>query len=146
MAKLTKQEVNALASKAVREIQKKMQVKETKMLAEYEPSAVYKKTAELLENIMHRNKQMKVLSEEKSKMLDECRSESYKLYGKNMWIDYDVQNYSTIDNILNGIKRAELKVEGCPSVDEIKDEIVIASIDDDFDAASCIESIVSKFI
>lgn len=146
MAKLTKQEVNALAAKAYREIIKKLEDKRKDLFKNYTPSATYTKMHDLLEKIMYRNIQMKVLIDETNELKDSFREIYRKEFGINRWINLDVSKNSEIDNILNDVKNLELDIEDEPTFESLKDEIVIASMGDDSDANTLIEKIVSKFI
>ena len=49
------------------------------------------------------------------------------------------------DKVLNRILSDECKLPSVPSVDELKDEVTIAAIDDSFNTSSYIESQIAKF-
>lgn len=145
MAKLTKQEVNALAAKAHREIEKKLEDVKNQLLEDYTPSNNYTKISTLLNDIFYRNKQIKTLQKEISSIF----SEAYDLYktvtGCHL-CPSSINSYKEIDYLLNNIKLEEITVKSCPSIDEVKEDIIIASIDNDFDANQCIKDIVANYI
>lgn len=144
MAKLTKQEVNALAAKAHREIEKNLKDIKNKLLEDYTPSTNYTKISTLLNDILYRNKQIKTLQKEVSSLF----SEVYDLYEivTGCRIYSSIDSYKDIDRLLNNIKLEETTVKSCPSIDEVKENIIIASIDNDFDAQECIKNIVTNYI
>ena len=144
MAKLTKQEVNALAAKAYREINKRRDESRNELLKNYVPSANYKKMQKLLEDILYRNKEITKLQKENSELYDQF----YDLYDKvtGSKICYiTISNYSDVDTILHKIKEKEIGVAPYPVIDEIKEEIIISSIDEEFDATECINKIISLY-
>jgi Zn-dependent M32 family carboxypeptidase len=144
MAKLTKQEVNALAAKACREINKRRDASRNELLKNYVPSANYDKVQSLLEDILYRSKEIAKLQKENSKLYDQF----YDLYDKitGSKICYmSISNYSDVDTILHRIKEKEIGVAPYPVIDEIKEEIIISSIDKEFDATECINKIISLY-
>lgn len=144
MAKLTKQEVNALAAKAYREINKRRDESRNELLKNYVPSANYDKVQSLLEDILYRSKEIAKLQKENSKLYDQF----YDLYDKitGSKICYiTISNYSDVDTILHRIKEKEIGVAPHPVIDEIKEEIIISSIDEAFDATECINKIISLY-
>lgn len=144
MTKLNKQEVNALAAKALREIEQKIEDKRREKLKDYEPSTFYIKMKNLLEKIMYRNIQINTLEEEISELENECSSEFNKVFGRG-WRNFSVSNHDGIDAYLDAIKEHEINVDKVPNIEILKEEIVIAAIDESFNVESCINNLVEKF-
>lgn len=145
MAKLTKQEVNALAAKACREINKKRDESRNELLKNYVPSANYKKMQTILEDILYRNKEIAKLQKENSELYGKFYDLHETITGKRTCY-VSIDNYSGIDHILQIIKEKEIGVTPHPDIDEIKEEIIISSIDESFDANQCIKDIVANYI
>lgn len=145
MAKLTKQEVNALAAKACREINKRREESRNELLKNYVPSANYKKMQKLLEDILYRSKEITKLQKENSELYNKFYDLHETIMGQRTCY-LSIDNFSRIDHILQIIKEKEIGVTPHPDIDEIKEEIIISSIDESFDANQCIKDIVSNYI
>jgi Zn-dependent M32 family carboxypeptidase len=144
MAKLTKQEVNALAAKACREISKRRDESRNELLKNYVPSANYKKMQKLLEDILYRNKEIAKLQKENAELYNKFYDLYDKITGSKVCY-MSISNYSDVDTILHRIKEREIGVAPYPVIDEIKEEIIISSIDEEFDATECINKIISLY-
>lgn len=135
MAKLNKQEVNAVASKLHRELSKAAKEMRNQAMLHYVPSETYSKVKELLES--------------RDSIEDKCSQLSQQLKSIRDEIDkvcsFHVYSTDSKDKILKRIRSSECKLPSVPSVDELKDEVTIAAIDDSFNTSSYIESQVIKF-
>lgn len=144
MAKLSKQEINALASKAHREINQKLDEVKNKLLEEYVPSPTYKNIQTVLEDILYRSKEVNKLNKEIQVLYDKFYNLSKSIFGNKIYGNID--SYEIIDALLKKVKENEIEVILYPSIDEIKEDIIIASIDEEFNANQCIKDITLKYI
>lgn len=135
MAKLNKQEVSAVANKLHRELSKAAEEMRNQAMLHYVPSETYSKVKELLEKRDSIETKYSQLSEQ----LESVRNELNKVSPVYVY-DGDLK-----DKVLNRILSSECKLPRVPSVDELKDEVTIAAIDDSFDTSLYIESQVIKF-
>lgn len=135
MAKLNKQEVCAVASKLHRELSKAAEEIRKQAMEHYVPSETYSKVKELLE------KRDSIEAEycRTYQQLEEVRKEL------NEVSPFYVYNDDFKEKILERILSNECKLPNVPSVDELKDEVTIAAIDDSFNTSSYIESQIEKF-
>ena len=135
MAKLNKQEVAAVASKLHRELLKVAEEKRKQVMEHYVPSETYSKVKELLEKrdslqaeIEQRAVQLKKINKEVSDVSP-----------------FFIYSNDSKEEILNRILSDECKVPTVPSIEDLKDEVTIAAIDDSFDTLSFIENQIAKF-
>ena len=135
MAKLNKQEVNAVASKLHRELNKAAEEMRNQAMLHYVPSETYSKVKELLE----KRDSIEAKYSQLSQQLENVRNEL------NEVSPFYVYSTDSKDKILKRILSDECKLPSIPSVDELKDEVTIAAIDDSFNTSSYIESQVIKF-
>ena len=135
MAKLNKQEVNAVASKLHRELSKAAEEMRNQAILHYVPSETYSKVKELLE----RRDSIEDKCSQLSQQLESVRDEIDKV------CSFYVYSTDSKDEVLNRILSSECKLPSVPSVDELKDEVTIAAIDNSFDTSSYIESQITKF-
>ena len=143
MAKLSKQEINALASKAHREINQKLDEVKNKLLEEYIPSSTYKNIQTVLEDILYRNKEIDKLNKEIQVLYDKFFNLSKPIFEKKIYANID--SYEIIDALLKKVKENEIEIISYPSIDEIKEDIIIASINEEFNAEEFIDSLIKKF-
>lgn len=135
MAKLNKQEVSAVASKLHRELSKAAEEKRKQAMEHYIPSETYSKVKELLEK-------RDAIETEYNRLYQQLEAVRGEL---NKTCPFFVYNSDSKDKVLNRILSDECKLHSVPSVDELKDEVTIAAIDDSFDTASFIEEQLAKF-
>lgn len=139
MAKLNKQEVHAIASKLHRELSKNAEEKRINAIANYTPSEGYNKVHSLLSERDDINAQIQALKIRIDEVVKEAEAElrnSYNMY----WMAY-----KDTDTVMNKIIDHECQLQEVPDVDELKDEVTIAAIDDSFDTASFINEQLAKF-
>ena len=135
MAKLNKQEVAAVASKLHRELLKVAEEKRKQVMEHYVPSETYSKVKELLEK------------------RDSLQTEREQIAAQLKKINKEVNEVSPFfiysddfkEKILNRILSDECQLSEVPSIEDLKDEVTIAAIDDSFDTLSFIENQVAKF-
>lgn len=135
MAKLNKQEVAAVASKLHRELLKVAEEKRKQVMEHYVPSETYSKVKELLEK------------------RDSLQTEREQIAAQLKKINKEVNEVSPFfiysddfkEKILNRILSDECQLSEVPSIEDLKDEVTIAAIDDSFDTLSFIENQIAKF-
>lgn len=135
MAKLNKQEVSAVASKLQRELSKIAEVKRKYAMEHYAPSETYLKVKELLEK-------RDFLSEEYNRISSELDAIQWKA---NEVCPFRIYSGDDKEKVLNHILSDECKLLSVPSIEELKDDVTIAAIDDSFNTASFINEQIAKF-
>lgn len=139
MAKLNKQEVNAIAGKLHRELEKAAKESRERAMVNYIPSEEYTAVKDLL---IQRDEISLQISELKKKMepiIDQIELTLQKSY--NLWFHAERPIKELCDKMIG----YECKLKPVPSVDELKEDVTIAAIDDSFDTASFIEEQLAKF-
>lgn len=135
MAKLNKQEVAAVASKLHRELLKVVEEKRKQVMEHYVPSETYSKVKELLEkrdSLQTEREQIAVQLKKINKEVNEVSP--FFIYSDDFK-----------EKILNRILSDECQLSEVPSIEDLKDEVTIAAIDDSFDTLSFIENQIAKF-
>lgn len=135
MAKLNKQEVAAVASKLHRELLKVVEEKRKQVMEHYVPSETYSKVKELLEkrdSLQTEREQIAIQLKKINKEVNEVSP--FFIYSDDFK-----------EKILNRILSDECQLSEVPSIEDLKDEVTIAAIDDSFDTLSFIENQVAKF-
>lgn len=135
MAKLNKQEVNAVASKLYRELSKVAEEMRRQAMEHYTPSEVYSKVQALIEKRDAIENELCRLSSD----LKQVRKELIEV------CPFFVYDSDSKDTVLDRIIRSECQLPEVPSVEELKDEVTIAAIDDSFNTLSFIENQIAKF-
>ena len=135
MSKLNKQEVNAIASKLHQELTKIAEAEREEAIKSYVPSTKYSTVKSLLEDIRSRSNMINELR----RQYEEIRDNLYNIVGQYIY-DLD-KGLSLLDDII----KEECKLKDIPSIEELKNDIIISAIDDCFDAAAFIEEQVNKF-
>lgn len=139
MAKLNKQEVNAIAGKLHRELEKAAKESRKRAIVNYIPSENYTTIKDLL---IQRDEILLQISELKKKtepLIDQIECILQKSY--NLWFHAERPMKELCDKIIG----YECQLKPVPSVDELKEDVTIAAIDDSFDTASFIEEQLAKF-
>lgn len=139
MAKLNKQEVNAIAGKLHRELEKAAKESKERAMVNYIPSEEYTAVKDLL---IQRDEISLQISELKKKMepiIDQIELTLQKSY--NLWCYAERPIKELCDKMIG----YECKLKPVPSVDELKEDVTIAAIDDSFNTASFIEEQLAKF-
>lgn len=135
MAKLNKQEVAAVASKLHRELLKVVEEKRKQVMEHYVPSETYSKVKELLEkrdSLQTEREQIAIQLKKINKEVNEVSP--FFIYSDDFK-----------EKILNRILSDECQLSEVPSIEDLKDEVTIAAIDDSFDTLSFIENQIAKF-
>lgn len=135
MAKLNKQEVAAVASKLHRELLKVAEEKRKQVMEHYVPSKTYSKVKELLEKRDSLQAEIDQIAVQLKKINKEVSEVS----------PFFIYSNDSKEEILNRILSDECKFLNVPSIEDLKDEVTIAAIDDSFDTLSFIENQIAKF-
>ena len=135
MAKLNKQEVAAVASKLHRELLKVAEEKRKQVMEHYVPSETYSKVKELLEKRDSLKTEIDQISVQLNKINKEISEVS----------PFFIYRDDSKEEILKRILSDECQLSEVPSIEDLKDEVTIAAIDDSFDTLSFIENQVAKF-
>lgn len=136
MSKLTKREVNAIASKLQRELQEKIHLERKRAFYEYIPSPDYISVSSKYDEIKEINNKCKELTNKKCKLQSEIQEIINKL---------DLQMKYWNDGVLKAIIESEIKIPKLPSLDELKDNITITAIDYEFNVENYIKYILEKY-
>lgn len=129
MAKLTNQEVNAVAKRLLRTITEQAKLDKDRFIAEYIPSPIYLKAESLVSKYLKLDKEQSEIVHEKDKIFSEL---------KNLKV---IDCYSYVDfKILDNIMDKEYKGKKIPSIDSIKEDLIIAGIDEDFNVDEYIKN------
>lgn len=135
MAKLNKQEVAAVASKLHRELLKVAEEKRKQVMEHYVPSETYSKVKELLEKRDSLQTEMDQISVQLKKINKEVNDVS----------TFFIYRDDSKEEILKRILSSECQLSEVPSIEDLKDEVTIAAIDDSFDTLSFIKNQIAKF-
>lgn len=144
MSKLTKQEVNAIASKLHRDLEEKLRLEKLRAIHEYIPSPEYTEVKSSLEEIQNLRKKIEELNEKRRILIQKTNQIFDKLgISRDCWSWWDnIEYYNTH---LEKIIRAEVKIPSVPSIEELKDDITIAAIDSDFNVEDYLKSQLEKY-
>ena len=144
MSKLTKQEVNAIASKLHRDLEEKLRLEMLRAIHEYIPSPEYTEVKSSLEEIQNLRKKIEELNEKRRILIQKTNQIFDKLgISRDCWSWWDnIEYYNTH---LEKIIRAEVKIPSVPSIEELKDDITIAAIDSDFNVEDYLKSQLEKY-
>lgn len=132
MSKLNKTEINAIASKALRALNRVRDEKSEKAKANYKPSNLYLKAKALEDTITKKIEEKGALEKE----IDALQLQLSKL------VDTYAYNWG---NVTNRIMNNEIEeIKPVPSFDEIYEDITIGCIDKDFDVDKFIDELIAK--
>lgn len=140
MAKLNKQEVNAIAGKLHRELEKAAQESREKAMASYTPSRNYARIKDLLTKRDELYAQINELKKQAGDVVDEAEAALRNNY--NIWWKAE---HEDIESVCDKIIGYECKLKAVPDIDELKEDVTIAAIDDSFDTTSFIAEQLAKF-
>lgn len=140
MAKLNKQEVNAIACKLLRELEKSVKESRERAIVNYTPSKKYTAVKDLLIQRDEIEQQISKLKEKRASLVSQAENILQKSY--DVW--YHADNRS-VEEICNKMVDYECQLKPIPSVDELKEDVIIAAIDDSFNTSSFIEEQLAKF-
>lgn len=139
MAKLNKQEVAAIAGKLHRELEKAAILQRQEAIKTYNPSELYQQAKELTSKRDEVLRQMEQLQAQKEEYVDQIE----RLFREKMgWWWKGREN---ADKLLHEVVETECSLKTVPSIDELKDNVTIAAIDDGFNTASFIEQQLALF-
>ena len=137
MTKLNKQEVKAVANRIVRELTEKARLDRLRYISEYIPSPNYLKAETLVNEFLKLSKEECKIIDKKSKTYNELR---------NFLGSLGINGYFTVtEEILKKIIDIEYGVKEIPEVESLKEDIVIAGIDDTFDVEKFIKDKISEY-
>ena len=129
MAKLNKQEINAIANKLLRVITEQSKLDKDRFIAEYIPSPIYLKAESLVSKYLKLDKEQSKIVHEKDEIFSEL---------KNLKV---IEYYNNIDfKILDNIMDKEYTGKEIPSINSIKEDLIIAGIDEDFNVDEYIKN------
>ena len=129
MAKLNKQEINAIANKLLRVITEQSKLDKNRFIAEYIPSPIYLKAESLINRYLKLEKEQSEIIHEKDRIFSDLRNLKV--------LDY----YNQIDfKILDNIMDKKYTGKEIPSINSIKEDLIIADIDEDFNVDEYIKN------
>ena len=138
MAKLNKQEVNAIANKIARELTERIKTAKLKYISEYKPSPEYIRAKTLIDKYLDLSRDENFIIKEKSNTCDEL-SALFRSLGLGGY-------FSVSKELLNSIINKEFGIKETISVESLKDDIIIAGIDSTFDAEKFINDKLTEYI
>lgn len=127
MAKLNKQEINAIAKRLLRTITEQAKLDKDRFIAEYIPSPIYLKAESLVSKYLKLDKEQSEIVHEKDKIFSELKN----LKVIDCYVDFKI-----LDNIMD----KEYTGKEIPSIDSIKEDLIIAGIDEDFNVDEYIKN------
>lgn len=140
MAKLNKQEVNAIAGKLHRELEKAASESRENAMRSYTPSENYLAVKDLLTQRDELNRQIAALEEQRDEIVAKASENLQNNYG--LWWKAERES---VEKICDLMISHECKLKAVPSIDELKEDVTIAAIDDSFDTSSFIEEQLATF-
>ena len=129
MAKLNKQEINAIASKVMKALGELYEANKLKYISEYTPSQNYKEMSALIDKYSELQKERMKIELEINTLYDKIR---------DIKVSLGIQIYKANQDVLEEIINTEYPGKDIPSIESIKEDIIISNINDSFD--------VEKFI
>lgn len=138
MAKLSKHEITAVANKLKRTLERMYQDSHKRAVMDYIPSSQYIAILDLLDKRDELDKKIKGLSKEYGIIINEIQNvlENYNMSCRSV--------SQTKEEIARDIILKECKIKEAPSIEELKEDITIAAIDDSFDTNAFIEQYITK--
>lgn len=132
MAKLSKNEIEAVANKAYRTLKETAEYNRNEAMKKYTPSEIYQRVTKIAEE-----------RDAANKIYAECVNELNKILKP----EYSCWSCGEdkIENLQYLIINKECKLSEVPSKESLIDDVTIAAIDRDFDTAKFIENLVAKF-
>lgn len=143
MAKLNKQEINAIANKVLRELVKNSEEAKLEAVKNYEPSEKYNELKIKLERLFEIKKIRDALEKEASVLANDVNN---LMAFSHSWIyTNSIHDESTIRRYLKDFIIDEIKTKPTPTIEELKEDITIAAIDEGFNAETFINSLIEKY-
>lgn len=143
MVKLNKQEISAIANKTIRELTNIKESRLKELLKKYKPSDEYLKLKEQLDKLVAVNISIKSACKQRDELIESIiittNAYTYELC--------DTYTYEYPNKLLEGFKLKEVEstLPSIPDITEIKEDITIAAIDEEFDVDIFINSLIEKF-
>jgi hypothetical protein len=140
MAKLNKSEIAAVAAKLRREISKGIEKKKEEILKNYTPSKEYKELEDLYDKRDSIRAEIRRLEEEEEKIINSINSFCKKHFS---WY---FLGREPKDGVLLRLIEKEISTNfRIPDEEELKENVIIAAIDDSFSTDSFIKIELSEF-
>lgn len=143
MAKLNKQEINAIANKALRTLTKNSEEAELEAIKNYEPSEKYNEFKIKLERLLEIRKIRDALEKEASVIANDVNN--LMAFGHSWIYSNSIHDESIIRHNLKDFIIHEIKIKPIPTLEELKEDITIAAIDEGFNAETFINSLIEKY-
>lgn len=143
MVKLNKQEISAITNKTIRELTKIKESNLKELLKKYKPSDEYLKLKEQLDKLVAINISIKLACEQRDELVKSISS----ITNAHTYVLCDAYTYEYSNKLLEGFKLKEVEstLPSIPDITEIKEDITIAAIDEEFDVDIFINSLIEKF-
>lgn len=138
MAKLNKNEIEAVANKAHRALEEAAKAKREEIRRKYTPDSVASELLKLAKEKDQHEIEIERLNAEKNRLRSQIQSIFADKY------DYYC-HYTDYNSVLDTLVSRECQLPNVPSKESIIDDVTIAAIDRDFDTAKFINDLVAKF-
>ena len=143
MSKLNKQEINAIASKALRTITKINEEIHLEAVKNYKPSEKYTELKIKLERLLEIKKIKNALEKEASVLANDVNN---LISFSHSWVYGDsIYDEEILNRYLKSFINNEVNINPIPTLEELKEDITIAAIDEEFDAESFINNLIEKY-
>lgn len=136
MAKLNKQEINAIASKVMKALKELYKVNKLKYISEYTPSQNYKEMSALIDEYLKLGKERMKLELKSNTLYDKIRS---------IKVSLGIQTCGVNKDLLEEVMNLEYQGKDIPSIESIKEDIIISNINDSFDVERFIKEKLSEY-
>lgn len=143
MAKLNKQEINAIANKALRTLTKNAEEAKLEAIKNYEPSEKYNELKIKLERLLEIKKIKDNLEKEASVLANDVND--LMTFNHNWIYSNSIYDENIIRQNLENFIIHEIKPTPTPTIEELKEDITIAAIDEEFNAETFINSLIEKY-
>lgn len=143
MSKLNKQEINAIASKALRVLTKKKEEVHLEAVKNYKPSEKYTELKIKLERLLEIKKIKNALEKEASVLANDVNN---LISFSHSWVYGDsIYDEEILNRYLKSFINNEVNINPIPTLEELKEDITIAAIDEEFNAEIFINNLIEKY-
>lgn len=143
MSKLNKQEINAIANKALRTLTKKAEEVHLEAIKNYEPSEKYTELKIKLERLLEIKKIKNALEKEASVLANDVNN---LISFSHSWVYGDsIYDEEILNRYLKSFINNEVNINPIPTLEELKEDITIAAIDEEFNAEIFINNLIEKY-
>ena len=143
MSKLNKQEINAIANKALRTLTKKAEEVHLEAIKNYEPSEKYNELKIKLERLLEIKKIKNALEKEASVLANDVNN---LISFSHSWVYGDsIYDEEILNQYLKSFINNEVNINPIPTLEELKEDITIAAIDEEFNAEIFINNLIEKY-